>query len=132
MKYNRLIVLLKYLLTVIIGVIVDYIFYSCFYYAFGLGVIISNSLSFIIGTCVNLILVRKFVFTNYKFTLLKDIILTLGSNGSVYFIGILFMYYLVEYQKLNHYLAKTLVMGLTFFINYFIRKYIFTVGGCNE
>jgi len=116
----------KYWFFLLFGIIVDYCIYTILYYKFHLHIIPSNYISFSIGTFVNVVLIRNFVFKRFKFWLLKDFLLSLLTNGFVFFIWIIFLSYFINNFYINHYIWKTIVITCTFFINYFTRKYLFT------
>lgn len=116
----------KYFFLVIRGLFVDYLVYTLLYYVLNFGVIISNCLSFLVGLLVNVVLLRKYLFCVVRFSLIHDYFLSVVSNGGVYFLGTLMMAFMVHNLFFNHYVAKTIVLGVTFFINFFVRKYFFT------
>jgi len=118
--------MIKYGYAVLIGIGPDYGLYTLLYYSFGLNFIISNLCSFSFGTLIALICIRKFVFKKARFPFWKDYILSLINNGTVFFLWVITLSYFVNTYHINHYLWKTIVITITFFINYSIRKILFS------
>lgn len=118
--------LFKYLIVVIIGLIADYGVYSINYYVFKLGIVGSNLIAFAIGALLNMILIRIYIFSNPRFTFIVDYLLTLLSNGIVVLGGTMLMVIMVNHLSMNHYVAKSISMIITFILNYIIRKHVFS------
>lgn len=91
----------------------------------GVSIYIANAAAFCVGTVVNVVLIRKFVFKNNRFQLGVDLPLTFLVNGMMLGIGMVLLWLLVELALLNPYLAKLLTNGTTFVINYIIRAIFF-------
>jgi len=106
------------------GFVADYIIYAILVSS-DVSVYVSNGIGFVIGTVVNVVLIRRFVFKNSRFSLSTDLNLTLMSNGSMLVLGMGVLWLLVEHLGISPYWAKLIVNGLTFVINYIIRAIFF-------
>lgn len=77
------------------------------------------------GSVVNVILIREFVFPDSRFQLGTDLQLSFASNGLMFGFGMVMLWVLVEMGAMNPYGAKLLTNGTTFFANYVIRAVFF-------
>ncbi len=111
---------------VLAGYSVDF---SCYAVAVeaGVNVYTANVFAFCIGAVVNVLLLRKFVFTSPRFSFGKDVLYTWMSNGMMFVVGMAMFWILIELLYLNHYWAKLLSSGFTFVLNYLVRLRYFTV-----
>lgn len=116
----------RYILAVGMGFVFDYCIYFSLYRK-GISPYIANSLSFFAGAIFTVILLRAFVFKINKFHFIKDIFLTLSSNGTIYFVGMFFLYCFINLLYLDPYLSKITANIITFFINYIIRLSFFSL-----
>ena len=86
--------------------------------------IIAYIISFLFGTIVNVVLLRKY-FMAAKFRILTDVLLTLAANSTVMLIG-LGVFTISSYiLGINVILSKILSNMLTFTVNYYTRKVYF-------
>ena len=113
-----------YLLIVSIGFFLDLcVFFSLTYIS--INIYLSNIIAFIIGSFINLLLIRKFLFINFRFNLLEDWLLTLPLNGLVIIIGTLLIYILHEILAISVVLSKLSSTLVTLIVNYALRVKFF-------
>ncbi len=91
----------------------------------GVTVYPANVGGFFVGALVNVLLIRWFVFKDNRFSLLKDVGLTLVSNGAMLLVGMLLLWVLVELLNVGAYTAKLCSNAATFVLNYMIRVIFF-------
>jgi len=65
----------------------------------------ANAAGSCVGAALNVVLIRRFVFRNSRYSLPKDILLTMAANGIMLFFGMLVLSLLVE-----HYLHKLILV----------------------
>lgn len=117
---------LRYFVAVCGGFAIDFLVYSILVAAGG-SIYWANATAFCIGSALNVVLIRRFVFANSRHSLPKDILLTIAANGFVVFVfGTAMLWFLVEQWATNPYLAKLVASALTFAMNYFTRVTFFT------
>ena len=116
---------LKYLLVVIVGFSVDFSVYALLVSG-GLSPYIANILAFLVGGSVNLWAIRKWVFTEPRLSFFPDLGRTFVSNGGIVLGGNLLIWLFVEMFGMNVYLAKFVSNSITFVINYWARKFVFS------
>lgn len=102
----------------------DFILYSILV-LHQVNIFLANTIAFLMGTIVNVYLIRSFVFINYRYNFIKDCVISIFTNGVVYLVGLAGMGLLVYVGGVNHYLAKCSVMVGTFFVNFTTRKKLF-------
>lgn len=90
----------------------------------GSSIIVANLVGFLVGSLINVVLIRQLVFTP-KFKLSKDVLLTWGLNGFLFLLGTLFLWWLVSGLEFNAYVSKLGVNGLTFVCNFITRVILF-------
>jgi putative flippase GtrA len=115
----------SYLIAVTLGFVFDFCIY-CILVKYEMSPYIANSFSFFAGAIFTVLLLRTFVFKINKFHLLKDILFTLSSNGTIYFLGMIFLYCCINFLYIGPYFSKIVTNILTFFINYIIRLTFFS------
>ena len=91
----------------------------------GFSVYWANSAGFCVGSIINVILIRAFVFPDSRFRLVKDVLLTVAANGVMFGLGVGVLWILVDALHTNPYLAKLFTNGVTFFLNYATRAVFF-------
>lgn len=111
-------------MVVTCGFCVDFIIYAALVFH-GTSVYLSNVVAFCVGTILNVILIRKFVFRDNRFRLLMDIQLTFATNGVTLGVGVGMLWGLVELGGVNPYFAKLLTNGVTIIVNYLTRIVFF-------
>ena len=111
---------LRYFLAVSCGFGVDFFIYSImiwseipFYWA--------NTAAFFVGSAINVILIRNYVFTYSRFSFREDLPLTLIVNLVIFIFGMILLGILIDYFSTDPYISKILVSGLTITLNYLIR-----------
>lgn len=114
----------RYFAVVAVGYGVDFLVYSTIV-SCGLSIYLAALTGFLVGTAVNVSLVRRFVFDESRHPILQDYFLTLLANGAVFVFGTFILGALVDYAGVNPYWAKLLVNLLTFGINYLTRVAFF-------
>lgn len=115
---------LRYFLAIVCGYCIDFAIYAAFV-AFGISVYWANAAGFCVGSVVNVMLIREFVFQDSRFRLSTDLQLSFASNGLMFGFGMGMLWVLVELAAMNPYGAKLLTNGTTFFVNYMIRAVFF-------
>jgi putative flippase GtrA len=115
---------LRYFLAVVCGYCIDFAIYAALV-KFGASVYWSNAAGFCVGSVVNTILIRKFVFQESRFSLSTDLQLSFASNALMFVLGMMVLWGLVELVAMNPYGAKLLTNGTTFVANYVIRAVYF-------
>lgn len=113
-----------YFFAIGFGFCVDYLIYSILVFN-GTSIYLANTLGFIVGTIINVLLIRRYVFLKSRFQLLTDIPLTFIVTGVVFCVGMALLGILVELSILNPYWAKLLVNAITFVFNFLSRAIFF-------
>lgn len=116
---------LRYLAVVICGYAVDFFIYSLFASS-GQSIYLGHAIGFVVGGSVNVVLIRRFVFTASRFTLVKDVFLSLGANGGMLVLGIGLLWFMTQRLSINLYCAKLATNGITFVVNYLTRARFFS------
>jgi len=93
--------------------------------AMGGSVYLANAAGFCIGAMINVILIRTFVFTDSRFRLGLDILLTIFANGVMLGLGMVILWIQIDLLSINPYWAKLVTNGLTFVLNYVTRSIYF-------
>jgi putative flippase GtrA len=117
---------LRYFLVVTGGFGVDFALYATLV-AWGESVYVSNLAGFCVGAAFNVLLIRRFVFTDSRFKFRTDLSLTILANGTMLGVGMGILWVLVEGLAMNPYLAKLVANSLTFVLNYATRATFFSV-----
>lgn len=115
---------LRYFLVVLCGYCVDFAIYAALV-NIGVTIYWSNAVGFCIGSIVNTILIREFVFRDSRFSLATDLQLSFASNIVMFTLGMAVLWILVGIGAMNPYAAKLLTNGTTFAANYIIRAVFF-------
>jgi len=114
----------RYFLAVVCGYCIDFAIYAVLV-KFDVSVYWANTAGFCVGSVVNVILIRQFVFTNSRFRLGTDLQLSFVSNALMFMLGMGVLWGLVEIAAMNPYGAKLLANGATFVANYALRAIYF-------
>ena len=109
---------------VICGYCIDFAIYAALV-SVGVSVYWANAAGFCVGSVVNIILIREFVFQDSRFSLTTDLQLSFASNSVMFALGMVVLWALVELSAMNPYGAKLLTNGTTFVGNYVIRAVFF-------
>jgi len=115
---------LRYFLVVVCGYCVDFVIYAALV-SVGVSVYWANAAGFCVGSVVNTILIREFVFHDSRFSLATDLQLSFASNTVMFALGMAVLWTLVELSAMNPYGAKLLTNGTTFVVNFVIRAVFF-------
>jgi len=115
---------LRYFFAVVCGYCIDFSIYAALV-MFDASIYWANAAGFCVGAIVNLLLIRRFVFTNSRFKLSADLPLTFAVNGALLGVGMGLLWVLVNSFSINPYGAKLLTNGITFMLNYVIRAVFF-------
>jgi putative flippase GtrA len=109
----------KYVFIIMGGLIIDV---AVFLYLIkvGMGYYFSYGLGFCFGAVVNVFLLRRY-FHKARFSLLKDVLLTLFINVVTFFIGIAFFWVLISWVIDVPIVAKLVSVVFTFVLNYLFR-----------
>jgi len=89
------------------------------------SIYLANAAGFCAGAVVNVLLIRKYVFTESRFKLSADLPLTFAVNGAMLGVGMGLLWVLVDMLTVNPYWAKLLANGTTFVLNYVTRAVFF-------
>ncbi len=114
----------RYFLVVLCGYCVDFSIYAALV-NIGVTIFWSNAVGFCVGSIVNTILIREFVFRDSRFSLVTDLQLSFGSNTVIFALGMAVLWIFVEIGAINPYVAKLLTNSTTLTVNYIIRIIIF-------
>lgn len=117
--------LLKYFSVVVCGYLVDLAIFILLIES-GWSIYLANCAGFVVGSICNVILIRLYVFSDSRFELLHDLGYSLISNTLILFVGLAMLWLLVEQFNWTAIVAKVTANGLTFFINFIIRKQLFS------
>ena len=117
--------LLKYFSAVVCGYLVDFAIFILLIES-GWSIYLANCVGFVVGSICNVILIRLYVFSDSRFELLHDLGYSLISNTLILFVGLAMLWLLVEQFNWTAIVAKVTANGLTFFINFIIRKQLFS------
>ena len=115
---------LRYLAVACCGFSFDFIIYLILL-KFKVPVYLANLVAFLFGSIANVILIRTFIFTDNRFSLAQDVLMTFAANGLVISIGTIVLWILVDLFYANPYTSKLSVGVATFLVNYFIRAFFF-------
>jgi putative flippase GtrA len=115
---------IRYSLVVLCGYSVDFLLYMLLV-ANGVAIYGANAVGFSVGSVVNVLLIRRFVFLDARFSLLVDLQLSFMSNAVMLALGMLLLWALFTLANMNPYVAKVAANCVTFLINYLIRKVFF-------
>ena len=115
---------LRYFAVAACGFCVDFSIYSTLV-AMGVSVYWANAAGFCVGAIVNVILIRSFVFSDSRFRLGQDVLLTVSANGAMLGLGMGVLWILVDALHINPYWAKLFTNGVTFVLNYATRAIFF-------
>ena len=116
---------LRYFAVVSGGFVVDFLTYSAIVASRG-SIYWGNAAGFLLGAAFNVVLIRRYVFTNSRHSLPKDFLLTIAANGLMLLLGMGMLWFLVEHWSMNPYLAKLFANAVTFALNYVTRITFFT------
>ena len=116
---------LVYFLILCIGYSLDFTtFIILSSYTF--NIYLSNVLAFIFGTTINLILIKRFLFRDARYSFFHDWILTLSTNGIIGLgFGTVLIYIFYEIFFVSAVIAKIISSLITLILNYLIRIYFF-------
>lgn len=115
---------LKYFIVALCGFVVDFTIYAALVTASG-SVYLANATGFCVGAIVNVFLIRSFVFSDSRFRLAPDIMLTILANGLMLLMGMAILWIQVDVLSVNPYWAKLVTNGSTFVLNYATRSTFF-------
>jgi putative flippase GtrA len=110
--------------VVVCGYCLDFAIYAALV-SIGVSVYWANATGFCVGSLVNTIMIREFVFRESRFSVATDLQLSFISNALIFLLGMGLLWVLVELSSINPYGAKLLANGITFVINYIIRAVFF-------
>ncbi len=90
----------------------------------GLHLYLAYLASFAIGTTCNVLLLRRF-FAAGRHAFGKDLALTMASNGFVILLAMGIYIALMQLLGVHHVIAKVLSNGVSFLVNYQVRRAYF-------
>ena len=115
---------LRYFVVAVCGFGVDFVIYATLV-TNGISVYWANTAGFCLGAIINVILIRAFVFTDSRFRLGLDMLLTVAANGAFLGLGMSILWILVDALHVNPYLSKLVANSATFVLNYVTRAVFF-------
>lgn len=115
----------RYFAVALVGFAIDFVVYALVLNATQ-QLALAHVTGFVIGGSINVLLIRALVFQHSRFSLHKDIALTLSANGLMMLLGLALLWALVHLAGLEPHLAKLATNGTTFALNYVTRKLFFT------
>jgi putative flippase GtrA len=110
--------------VVLCGYCIDFAIYAALV-NFGVSVYWANAAGFCVGSVINTILIREYVFQESRFSIATDLQLSFASNALMFVLGMVMLWGLVELSGMNPYGAKILTNGATFVANFIIRAVFF-------
>lgn len=113
-----------YFCVVLVGFLIDLGVFALLVH-WQVGVILANTVAFLIGASCNALLVRAFVFDQNRFSLGVDLGMTLLVNIAVFMAGTLLLAWLVDGPGVHPYAAKLIANALTLIANFSIRATFF-------
>ena len=111
----------RYFWIVLTGFSVDYLAFL-YLVEHSLNFYLANVCAFLIGMSANVLLIRRFLSISPRFNFCLDLLFSSLTSGTVLGLGTLLLWILIEGASIPHYLAKLVANGITFGINYLIRK----------
>lgn len=87
----------------------------------GFSIYFANAIAFVIGTIFNILLFRNFLGGKNRFSLSKDLFISLVFYMAILGTGTLMIWSLVEIAGQNIFVSKIIANGITFIINYLAR-----------
>lgn len=115
---------IRYLAVAACGFWIDFSLYAALV-ASGVSIYWANASGFCIGTVVNVLLIRRYVFPDSRFKLSADLPLTFAANGAMLGLGMGILWLLVDLLSVNPYGAKLVANATTFLLNYMTRALFF-------
>ena len=115
---------LRYLAVACCGFSFDFIIYLILL-KYSAPVYLANLVAFLFGSIANVILIRRFVFTDNRYSLAQDVLMTFAANGLIISIGTMVLWVLVDLFYANPYASKLSVGFATFLVNYLTRAFFF-------
>lgn len=109
---------------VLVGFLVDLGIFAVLVH-WQVGVVLANTVAFVVGASCNALLVRAFVFDQNRFSLGVDLVMTLLVNVAVFAVGTALLSWFVTALGWHPYLAKLIANGLTLLANFSIRATFF-------
>ena len=103
----------------------DFALYSALVIA-GHSIYLANTIAFVLGTTINVFLIRRFVIANNRFDFSADIVVSMVVHTAMMLVGLGLLWLFVEGAGINMFIAKLATNGLTFFANYAIRLHFFS------
>jgi len=113
----------KYFWIVVVGYAVDLGSYIGMVEA-GLHLYLAYLASFALGNTCNVLLLRKF-FAAGRHPFAKDLALSMASTGIVILLAMGIYIALMQLLGVHHLVAKVLSNGVSFLVNYYLRRRFF-------
>lgn len=121
---------LAYFGVILIGYCVDILVFTYVLSISG-GLAVANMCGFLIGACINAVVIRNFVFKDTRFSLSVDLIANLTIAGVIFACGTFILTFSVENLGFNPFVAKLLTNAFTFLANFLIRATFFRNSSCS-
>ena len=104
---------------------IDFAIYSALVLA-DFSIYLANIVAFLVGTTINVLLIRRFVITRNRFELSTDLVVSMAVYTAMMLFGLGLLWLFVEGAGINVYAAKLVSNGITFLANYAVRLRFFS------
>lgn len=115
---------LAYFGVVLVGFLIDLGIFALLIH-WHAGVVLANTVAFLVGASCNALLVRAYVFDQHRFSRGTDLVMTLLVNIGVFAAGTLLLTWFVGGLGVHPYVAKLIANALTLIANFSIRAIFF-------
>ena len=95
-------------------------------YSADFSIYLANIVAFLVGTTINVLLIRRFVITRNRFELSTDLLVSMAVYTAMMLFGLGLLWLFVEGAGINVFAAKLVSNGFTFLANYVIRLRYFS------
>ena len=113
----------KFGLVGLLGTFVHYAFLIVGVDVFKQSVLLCSSIGFVLGAMVNHHFNRRFTFDSEK-TYMQTFIQFMVSASGLFVLNLLFMFLLVEWAKIQYFIAQIITTGIVFLSGFIINKFI--------
>ena len=104
---------------------IDFAIYSVLVLA-DYSIYFANIVAFLIGTLINVILIRRFAIASNRFELSIDLAISMAVYTAMMLFGLALLWLFVEGAGIDVFLSKLVSNGVTFLANYAIRLRFFS------
>ena len=104
---------------------IDFAIYSVLVRA-DYSIYLANIVAFLIGTLINVILIRRFAIASNRFELSIDLAISMAVYTAMMLFGLALLWLFVERAGIDVFLSKLVSNGATFLANYAVRLRFFS------